>query len=90
MADGKKSTFKPIEISDDGLECIEWLSVDCTSAQKDAPWHSDVEVRIEKNGTVTVNGNKTRDLWDATIISEDKPLRLKVRNICGDETVFVL
>lgn len=31
-----------------------------------------------------------RDLWDATIISEDKPLRLKVRNICGDETVFVL
>lgn len=90
VADGKKSTFKPIEISDEGLECIEWLSVDCTSAQKDAPWHSDVEVKIEKNGTVTVNGNKTRDLWDATIISEDKPLRLKVRNICGDETVFVL
>ena len=90
VADGKKSTFKPIEISDEGLECIEWLSVDCTSAQKDAPWHSDVEVRIEKTGTVTVNGNKTRDLWDATIISEDKPLRLKVRNICGDETVFIL
>lgn len=90
VADGKKSTFKPIEISDEGLECIEWLSVDCTSAQKDAPWHSDAEVKIEKNGTVTVNGNKTRDLWDATIISEDKPLRLKVRNICGDETVFIL
>mgnify|MGYP001161742030 FL=1 len=90
VADGKKSTFKPIEISDEGLECIEWLSVDCTSAQKDAPWHSDVEVRIEKTGTVTINGNKTRDLWDATIISEDKPLRLKVRNICGDETVFIL
>lgn len=90
VADGKKSTFKPIEISDEGLECIEWLSVDCTSAQKDAPWHSDVEVRIEKTGAVTINGNKTRDLWDATIMSEDKPLRLKVRNICGDETVFVL
>lgn len=90
VADGKKSTFKPIMISDEGLECIEWLSVDCTSAQKDAPWHSDVEVRIEKTGAVTINGNKTRDLWDATIISEDKPLRLKVRNICGDETVFVL
>lgn len=90
VADGKKSTFKPIEISDEGLECIEWLSVDCTSAQKDAPWHSDAEVKIEKNGTVTINGNKTRDLWDATIISEDKPLRLKVRNICGDETVFIL
>ena len=90
VADGKKSTFKPIEISDEGLECIEWLSVDCTSAQKDAPWHSDAEVKIEKNGTVTINGNKTRDFWDATIISEDKPLRLKVRNICGDETVFIL
>lgn len=90
VADGKKSTFKPIMISDEGLECIEWLSVDCTSAQKDAPWHSDVEVRIEKTGAVTINGNKTRDLWDATIMSEDKPLRLKVRNICGDETVFVL
>lgn len=90
VADGKKSTFKPIKISDEGMECIEWLSVDCTSAQKDAPWHSDAEVKIEKNGTVTVNGNKTRDLWDATIISEDKPLRLKVRNICGDETVFIL
>lgn len=90
VADGKKSTFKPIKISDEGLECIEWLSVDCTSAQKDAPWHSDVEVRIEKTGAVTINGNKTRDLWDATIMSEDKPLRLKVRNICGDETVFVL
>lgn len=90
VADGKKSTFKPIEISDEGLECIEWLSVDCTSAQKDAPWHSDAEVKIEKNGTVTINGTKTRDLWDATIISEDKPLRLKVRNICGDETVFIL
>ena len=90
VADGKKSTFKPIMISDEGLECIEWLSVDCTSAQKDAPWHSDVEVRIEKTGAVAINGNKTRDLWDATIMSEDKPLRLKVRNICGDETVFVL
>ena len=54
-------------------------------------FHSDyVMKKIEKTGTVTINGNKTRDLWDATIISEDKPLRLKVRNICGDETVFIL
>lgn len=49
-ADGKKSSFKRIEISDEGLECIEWLSVDCTNAQKDAPWHSDAEVKIEKTG----------------------------------------
>lgn len=89
-ADGKKSSFKRIEISDEGLECIEWLSVDCTNAQKDAPWHSDAEVKIEKTGTVTLNGAKTRQLWDSTITSDAKPLRLKVRNICGDETVYIL
>lgn len=89
-ADGKKSSFKRIEISDEGLECIEWLSVDCTNAQKDAPWHSDAEVKIEKTGTVTLNGTKTRQPWDCTITSDAKPLRLKVRNICGDETVYIL
>lgn len=90
LANNKKSTFKPIKISDEGLECIEWLSVDCTNAQKDAPWHSDAEVKIDKTGTVTVNGTKTRNLWDATIQSDEKPQRLKVRNICGDEVVFAL
>lgn len=90
LANNKKSTFKPIKISDEGLECIEWLSVDCTNAQKDAPWHSDAEVKIDKTGTVTVNGTKTRNLWDTTIQSDEKPLRLKVRNICGDEVVFAL
>lgn len=89
-ADGKKSSFKRIEISEEGLECIEWLSVDCTNAQKDAPWHSDAEVKIEKTGTVTLNGTKTRQLWDSTITSDAKPLRLKVRNICGDETIYIL
>lgn len=89
-ADGKKSSFKRIEISDEGLECIEWLSVDCTNAQKDAPWHSDAEVKIEKTGTVTLNGTKTRQPWDCTITSDAKPLRLKVRNICGDETIYIL
>lgn len=89
-ADGKKSSFKRIEISEEGLECIEWLSVDCTNAQNDAPWHSDAEVKIEKTGTVTLNGTKTRQLWDSTITSDAKPLRLKVRNICGDETVYIL
>lgn len=89
-ADSKKSSFKRIEISDEGLECIEWLSVDCTNAQKDAPWHSDAEVKIEKTGTVTLNGTKTRQPWDCTITSDAKPLRLKVRNICGDETIYIL
>ena len=89
-ADGKKAKFVPIVISDEGLETIEWLSVDCTHAEKSAPWHSDMEIRIEKTGTATINGKKTAGYWDGTITSEDKPLRLKIRNVCGDETVFIL
>lgn len=90
LADGKKSSFKKIEISDEGLECIEWLSLDCSNAEQNAPWQSDVEIKIDKTGMVILNGKKTQDLWDATIKSDKKPLRLKVRSICGDETVFVL
>lgn len=89
-ADGKKAKFEPVKISDAGLETIEWLSVDCTHAEKNAPWHSDMEIKIEKTGLATINGKKTTNYWDATITSEDKPLRLKIRNICGDETIFVL
>lgn len=33
----KGKAFKPIEISDEGLETIEWLSLDCTTADKQAP-----------------------------------------------------
>lgn len=87
-ADGKKARFVPIKLSDEGLETIEWLSVDCAHAEKSAPWHSDMEIRIEKTGTVTINGKKTNDYWDGTFLSENKPLRLKIRNVCGDETVF--
>lgn len=65
---------------------IEFLSVDTTSA--DGEWHSDSEVKIDKNGYVILNGAKTKDFWDGTIRSAKKPLRLKIRNICGDETVW--
>ena len=86
----KSKAFKPIEISDEGLETIEWLSLDCTTADKQAPWHSDAEVKIDRLGYVILNGKKTQEFWDATIKNDQKPLRLKVRNICGDETVYVL
>lgn len=89
-ADGKKAKFEPVNISDAGLETIEWLSVDCVNAEKNAPWHSDMEIKIEKTGLATINGKKTTDYWDATITSENKPLRLKIRNICGDESIYVL
>ena len=81
-----KKPYKPIEISEDGLELIEFLSVDCTATEGE--WHSDSEVKIDKNGFVIINGNKTKEFWDGRIRSEKKPLRLKIRNICGDETVW--
>lgn len=81
-----KKPFKPIEVSDDGLELIEYLSLDCSSAQGE--WHSDSEIKIDKTGYVLRNGEKTKEFWDGTIYSEKRPLRLKVRNICGDETVW--
>lgn len=81
---GKK--FKPIVFSEEGLELIEWLSVDCTKT--DGEWKSDSEIKIDKLGFVIKNGTKTKDFWDGTIKSETKPLRLKIRNICGDETVW--
>lgn len=83
-----KKPFKPIEISEDGLELIEFLSLDCAAA--DGAWHSDSEIKIDKNGFVIRNGEKTKEFWTGTIRSEKKPLRLKIRNICGDETVWAV
>ena len=81
-----KKTFKPIEISEEGLELIEFLSLDCTAAEGE--WHSDSEIKIDKLGYVIRNGNKTKEFWDGCIRVDQQPLRLKIRNICGDETVW--
>lgn len=89
-AKGKEKTFTPILVSDEGLETIEWISLDCTAAEKDAPWHSDSEIKIDKVGYVIKNGTKTTEYWDACIRCDHQPLRMKIRNICGDETVFVI
>ena len=86
----KGKAFKPIEISDEGLETIEWISLDSSTADKQAPWHSDAEVKIDRLGYAILNGKKTQDFWDATIQCDQMPLRMKIRNICGDETVYVL
>ena len=89
-AKGKEKKYTHITISDEGLETIEWISLDCTQAEKNAPWHSDSEFKIDKLGYVIKNGIKTNEFWDACIYSEEKPLRMKIRNICGDETVYEL
>ena len=81
-----KKPYKPIEISEEGLELIEFLSLDCTAAEGE--WHSDAEIKIDKNGYVILNGTKTKQFWDGKIRTDKPPLRLKIRNICGDETVW--
>ena len=87
LAATAKKPFVEIIVSDDGLETIEYLSLDCTSA--DGEWHSDAEIKIDGKTSFAIrNGQKTREYWDGTITSEKKPLRLKIRNICGDETVW--
>jgi adenine-specific DNA-methyltransferase len=78
--------YKPVEISEEGLELIEFISLDCSASE--GPWHSDSEIKIDKLGYVIRNGEKTKIFWDGIIHSEKKPLRIKIRNICGDETVF--
>ncbi len=83
-------TFRPITLSEEGLEAIEYLSLDCTSADASGPWHSDSEILIGRLGHVRKNGVDTKDFWDGNITSEDKPLRLKIRNVCGDETIYIV
>ena len=84
----KKKSFVPISISKHGLELIELISIDCTG--KDGIWKSDFELKIDKNGYMILNGKKTKEFWNAKIVSEKKPLRMKIRNIAGDESVIVI
>jgi len=85
-----KKKFRPIVLSAEGLELIEALSLDCTNADKSAVWHSDAELKIDKLGYVIRNGVKTKEFWDGTIQSETKPLRLQIRNISGDESIYTV
>lgn len=82
--------FQPLIISNEGFETIEMVSLDCTSAgSKD--WHADSEIKIDASTSfMIINGVKTKKFWEGYITSEQKPLRMKIRNICGDETVFEL
>ena len=83
---GKK--FKEIKVSESGLEMIESISVDCT--RKTGAWHFDTEILIDKFGLVRLNGSKTNKYWNGAIACSKKPLRLRLRNICGDETVVMV
>lgn len=54
-----KKLFNPIAISEDGLELIEYLGVDCTAAE--GKWHSDSEVKVDKLGHAVHNGIKQKN-----------------------------
>jgi len=83
IAKGKK--FNPINISNEGLELIELIAIDCQNTE--GQWHSSTEIKIDKLGYIITNGVKSKNFWDGKIISDKKPLRIKVRNISGDETI---
>jgi adenine-specific DNA-methyltransferase len=83
LTKGKK--FEPISISEEGLELIELISLDCENSE--GQWHSSTEIKIDKLGYVIKDGTKTKEFWDGKITSDKKPKRIKIRNISGDETI---
>ena len=90
QANNKGHVYKPLTISDEGLETIEWISVDEETSDVNAPWHSSHEILIDKLGYVTRDGIATNQFWKGFIDSDNKPMRMKIRNICGDETIYTL
>jgi len=82
----KDKKFKEVKISDEGLEMLEAVFLDC--GKKKGVFHADVSLKIDKFGYAILNGVKTGKLWDGTIPCPSKPIRIRTRNICGDETEF--
>lgn len=82
------SKSKFIAVSESGLELIESVSLDCTAGE--GLWHADAEVYIDKTGFVVRDGVASKDFWDGSVSSEKRPLRIRVRNIAGDETIRVV
>lgn len=98
MINDKNDSFKPIKISKSGLECIEYIAVDCENDDLLKPFNATVDIYIDDKGLAHYNCQTKKtdakgktvkfDIWDGSIKSEKKPLKLKVRNICGDETII--
>lgn len=81
----REKKFEPIRISEEGLELIELVSLDCKNAE--GAWHSSVEIKIDKLGYMIKDGVKSKEFWNGKITSEKKAKRIKIRNICGDEMI---
>ena len=83
-----KRGFTPIRLSEEGLETLEAVAADCSSAS--GPFRADRDLRVDKLGRVVLDGVKSGALWDGTLSLPAKPLRLRFRNICGDETIVAV
>ena len=83
LTKGKK--FDPIIISEEGLELIELIALDCKNST--GQWHRTTEIKIDKLGYVIKDGVKTKEFWDGKITYQENPKRIKIRNISGDETI---
>lgn len=77
-----------IEISSEWLELIEMISLDCTSSE----WvrHSNEEIKIDKKWYVIKKWQTSKDFRDWKIQFENKPLRIKIRNIAWDESISII
>jgi len=50
-----------------------------------SPFHADHDLRH-----IVLDGVKTDTLWDGTLALPTKPMRLRFRNICGDESIVIV
>ena len=85
-----EADWNKLSIFGENIRMVIDMSEFLHSNGENAPCHSESEIKIEKDSTITINGRKISDFWDGTIHSDTKPLRMKIRNICGDESIFSL
>jgi adenine-specific DNA-methyltransferase len=85
QSSNKGKEFNPILISEDGLELIELVSLDCEN--NSGVWFSSTEIKIDKFGYVIKDGLKLTEFWNGKVSIGKQPLRIKIRNISGDETI---
>lgn len=76
-----KKPYKSIEISEEGLELIEFLSL--IALRTVVSGILIVKSRIDKNGYVIVDGNKTKEFWDGYIRSKRNLSDLKFVTFVG-------
>ena len=73
------TSFKPIQISNEGLEMIEYLSLDCDNSEGEG--YSFSEKKPDRNSFVILNDEKTKSFWDGSIKSEKSRLSENLQHL---------